>query len=157
MGNWGVSSTHELAMPPAAKLDLDFITYAATNAEYDASLATSGLVVVDVYPKAFGACTMLDKHWYNTVFDSGDAGLELKVVRAQSDNIDRLSKFRDQAKPYFLFYQDGQEIGQVDGPKLPHIMAMIDKHIRPFAGAGAGGAGDGQAVQPASDYSRNKI
>ena len=49
----------------------------------------------------------------------------VRFVRAKSDTIPSLKPFNGNAKPLFLFYCGGEEVGKVEGADMPAIVTTI--------------------------------
>ena len=114
---------------PPAQVDLSFIKYVSTDADFEIERAKPGLILADVYSKAFGPCSAMDSLLYNLYFDITDAGKQFGVIRAQSDHIKALqSQLKCTPQSRFVLYKDGSKIEEVDGPQLPIITGLVNQH-----------------------------
>ena len=92
-----------------------------------------------------------------SVIEHEDQGRRVKVVRAVTDGLNALRKYRADSRSHFLFFvvrgqrdmasasrdltcptfppshrnQNGEQVAVVDGPVLPRIMALIRQHAQP--------------------------
>lgn len=67
---------------------------------------------------------MIAGHFSNYFFDLGEQ-YSMKFVRAEADKVAALAKYRDQSKPCFLFWVNGEEVAQIEGPDIPAILETI--------------------------------
>ena len=90
-----------------------------------------------------------------SVIEHEDQGRRVKVVRAVTDGLNALRKYRADSRSHFLFFvvrgqrdmasasrdltcptfppsrnQNGEQVAVVDGPVLPRIMALIRQHAQ---------------------------
>mmetsp|Transcript_34337 Transcript_34337/g.68377 ORF Transcript_34337/g.68377 Transcript_34337/m.68377 type:complete len:122 (-) Transcript_34337:248-613(-) len=110
------------------KVDVSFMKMVNSDDEWQREVKDAGsklLCIIDVYTVIWGPCEMLAGHFSNTYFDLGEK-YGMRFVRATADNItDLKEKYLGSSEPRFLFYLDGEEIGNVQGSNIPAIMDII--------------------------------
>ena len=75
---------------------------------------------------------MIAGHFSNYFFDLGEQ-YSMKFIRAEADKVAALAKYKDQSKPNFLFYLNGEEVAAISGPNIPEIMDTITGKAPPAA------------------------
>ena len=97
------------------------------DVEWEQKVVQAGeklLVIIDVYSSMWGPCEMLAGHFSNMFYDLGE-DIGMRFVRAESSKIPALIEYKDNCRPRYLFYHNGAEVANVDGPDLPKITATV--------------------------------
>ncbi|XP_067844032.1 thioredoxin domain-containing protein 6-like isoform X1 [Heptranchias perlo] len=95
--------------------------------QWDEMLATTGLVVVDVYQAWCGPCKAVISLFRKIKNELGDNLLHFAV--AEVDTIDSLQKYRGKCEPTFLFYGGGQLVAAVRGANAPLLQKIIHEQL----------------------------
>jgi len=56
-------------------------------------------------------------------------GRKIKFVQVCADVTDVLSKYKDTARPHFIFFKEGEQLEVVEGVNAPALEKMVTDHI----------------------------
>ncbi|XP_068101341.1 thioredoxin domain-containing protein 6-like isoform X2 [Hyperolius riggenbachi] len=103
----------------------DITLQAAINnqEQWEESLASKGLLVVDVYQAWCGPCKTAVSLFRKIKNELGDDLLLFAV--AEADSIDALDKYRGKCEPTFLFFAGGELVAVVRGANAPLLQKTI--------------------------------
>ncbi|XP_072272924.1 thioredoxin domain-containing protein 6 [Pyxicephalus adspersus] len=91
--------------------------------QWEETLSSKGLLVVDVYQAWCGPCKTVVSLFRKIKNELGDDLLQFAV--ADADSIDALEKYRGKCEPTFLFFAGGELVAVVRGANAPLLQKTI--------------------------------
>lgn len=99
-----------------------------TEEEWQELLKQKGLILADVYSKAFGPCIAMRSTLRKVKFLFGGDTINYAVV--ENDEIPDLERFRDNCKPVWMFLENGQMVNLMFGANCPELTDLLTREIR---------------------------
>ncbi|XP_018421443.1 PREDICTED: thioredoxin domain-containing protein 6 [Nanorana parkeri] len=105
------------------KKDIALQIIISNQEQWEESLSSKGLLVVDVYQAWCGPCKTAVSLFRKIKNELGDDLLQFAV--AEADSIDALEKYRGKCEPTFLFFGGGELVAVVRGVNAPLLQKTI--------------------------------
>lgn len=105
------------------KKDVTLQVIISNQEQWEETLSSKGLLVVDLYQAWCGPCKTAVSLFRKIKNELGDDLLQFAV--AEADSIDALEKYRGKCEPTFLFFAGGELVAVVRGANAPLLQKTI--------------------------------